>query len=421
MSAPIVDNRPAGGQTGESPGRDARESPDRTPGWGTRGSGLPAAATWRSARLPVAIGLLVAVGVALLGIANNRFDRGAMDPKSVEPAGARALAVLLGDRGVSVHRVKGLSSVLARAGSGSTVFLPFPDREPTRLLSRLAARPTTVVLVAPSSETLGRLTAQASLTGPATVERRDPGCSDPVATTAGDADLGGGRYTMRGSNAGSSCYAGSLVTVRGRAGQPVVVAGVPDPFTNARLGERGNAALALGLLGGQPDLWWVLPDPAAGDTGPHRSLMSVLPGWVRPVLWELALAALLAALWRGRRLGPVITESLPVVVRAAESVEGRGRLYLRARARDRAAEALRSSAQARLMRYLGLSPGGGSGADPAPAALFAAVAAQTAQPAEEIRALLLGPVPADDAGLVRLAGALDQLVASTLDPGVHRR
>ena len=58
-------------------------------------------------------------------------------------------------------------------------------------------------------------------------------------------------------------------------------------------------------------------------------------------IWLAVLGGLLV-LWRARRLGPVVTEPLPVVVRSAEVVEGHGRLYSRAGARDRAAAALRA-------------------------------------------------------------------------------
>ena len=42
-------------------------------------------------------------------------------------------------------------------------------------------------------------------------------------------------------------------------------------------------------------------------------------------------------LWRGRRLGPLVVEPLPVVVKAVESTQGRGRLYRRVRDRAHAA------------------------------------------------------------------------------------
>ena len=69
------------------------------------------------------------------------------------------------------------------------------------------------------------------------------------------------------------------------------------------------------------------------------------------------MAVVVLALWRARRLGRVVEEPLPVVVRAAETVEGRGRLYRAAGARDRAAEALRRGARDRLVPRLGLPAG----------------------------------------------------------------
>ena len=58
------------------------------------------------------------------------------------------------------------------------------------------------------------------------------------------------------------------------------------------------------------------------------------------------MAFLVVGVWRGRRLGPIMTEPLPVTVRAAETVEGHGRLYHRLNARDRAANALRAGSSA---------------------------------------------------------------------------
>jgi hypothetical protein len=132
-------------------------------------------------------------------------------------------------------------------------------------------------------------------------------------------------------------------------------------------------------------------------------LTELLPGWVVPVAWQLGIAAVLAALWRARRLGRVVTEPLPVVVRSAEATEGRARLYRRGRARDHAAAALREAATGRLRSRLGLPP------DAVPAAVADAVAARTARPAAEVAGALAGPAPPGDAALVRLADTLDTL------------
>ena len=72
------------------------------------------------------------------------------------------------------------------------------------------------------------------------------------------------------------------------------------------------------------------------------------------IVFQLCLAIALLALWQGRRLGPLVAERLPVVVRASETVEGRGRLYRSRRARDRAADALRTATLQRMLPRLGL-------------------------------------------------------------------
>ena len=79
------------------------------------------------------------------------------------------------------------------------------------------------------------------------------------------------------------------------------------------------------------------------------------------IVWQLCLAVVLLALWKGRRIGPLVAEELPVVVRASETVEGRGRLYRSRRARDRAADALRTATLQRLLPRLGLGPNADAG------------------------------------------------------------
>jgi hypothetical protein len=120
---------------------------------------------------------------------------------------------------------------------------------------------------------------------------------------------------------------------------------------------------------------------------------------------------LLVALWKGRRPGPLVAEELPVVVRASETVEGRGRLYRSRRARDRAAEALRTATLQRLLPRLGL----GTGAPPQ--AVVATVAqrwghhplAGAGTDARFISYHLFGPPPATDNDLLQLARALDEI------------
>jgi hypothetical protein len=110
--------------------------------------------------------------------------------------------------------------------------------------------------------------------------------------------------------------------------------------------DDGNAALALWLLGAHDELTWFVPDfldttmlagpprgpgrDGDGDDGrvprPEAGSASVLPPGTAPVAWVLLLTGLVLAIWRGRRLGPLVTEPLPVLVRSAETMRGRARL-----------------------------------------------------------------------------------------------
>ena len=111
----------------------------------------------------------------------------------------------------------------------------------------------------------------------------------------------------------------------------------------------------------------------------------------------------LVALWKARRLGPLVAENLPVVVRASETVEGRGRLYRSRRARDRAAAALRTATLQRLAPRLGLS------SQATPSAVVGAVVARTGGDPVTVHHTLFGPPPSTDTDLVDLAHALDDI------------
>ena len=392
------------------------------PGPGVTVTGPTSRSLWR--RYRVALLLLALVVVAAIGIAyaRSRGAEGRLDPRSVRPDGGRALAALLGDRGVEVDRVTDPQLLAAGLGAGDAVLVPIPGQ-----LRGDAARAVgdaiggTVVLIDPSEEDLRPITDGISVTGAVFTTVREPDCGDSAATAAGAAYTGGSTFD---TDEGESCYSDGdsapMVTGTTRGGARLVVLGTGATLTNARLDEDGNAALALNLLGADgsaAELRWLVPAPGAAEQ--DEATTSILPGWVLPALLQLLLAGVLLALWRGRRLGPPVVEPLPVVVRAAEAVEGRARLYRRAQARGRAADALRSGALARLVPRLGID--GPTGGEPPPAAVVAAVAARSGQPDAVVHAVLYGPPPADDAALVALAGTLDPIIRDTLDPeGPHQ-
>jgi hypothetical protein len=180
-------------------------------------------------------------------------------------------------------------------------------------------------------------------------------------------------------------------------------------LTNDLVDEGGNAALVLRTLGHHDRLVWYLP--SYNDTGGEAvaSAGELLPPWTGPLALQLLVLTFALALWRGRALGRVVTEPLPVAVRAAEATLGRGRLYRRSRSRGHAAAALRAGAARRAAARLGLPRSAGA------PEVIDALARATGRSTEQVAGLLYGPPPTDDAGLLLLARALDELESE-----VHR-
>lgn len=347
--------------------------------------------------------LLLALTVLAVLVGGNQ--RGQLDPDGYAPDGGHALAVLLRDQGVQVERTTDVPGTLAR-GAGFTVFVPEPALLSDEELRRLGGGPGRLVVANAGPGTLGALGAPAEVADVTETKDRDPGCTLPFATHAGRALTGGPSY--RSDDASSrACYGHSLVSLRH---DRLVLLGDPAALTNAHLDEQGDAALGIGLLGTTGKVAWLVPAPdrAALGTRPISSPDDLLPAWVVDARTALLLPLLVLALWRGRRLGRVVLEQLPVVVRAAETVEGHGRLYQAARARDAAATALRGQALRALARL------SHAGTAPTPETVTALVAERTGRDGVAVRTLLYGPPPADDAALVRLASELDRLTHDAL-------
>ncbi|MEU8317158.1 DUF4350 domain-containing protein [Nonomuraea sp. NPDC048881] len=367
-----------------------------------------ARSTWRASRMIVVLGLvvvLVAVAAVLLG--PQRGPSRFLDPSDTSLAGSKALAELLRARGVQVDRVDSVEAAAAKAAGGGRLLLvtdlTYLDEH------RLAEIPGDRLIVG-DLPGLGVLAPGTSTERePSRVRSREPGCALPAATRAGSAHVGG--LVLNGPPGAASCYpAGdgySLVSYRTGDGATTTVVGDGAFMTNLRLPEDGNAALALNLVGtGRPVTWLVRPDnppPLDLPGSEGKSMYELMPPSVPWAILMTCLTVALVAFWRGRRLGPVVTERLPVVVRAAETVEGRGRLYRARRARQRAADSLRAGTVDRLTPRLGLAQGAG------PHELVAALAARIADDPQVVGAALYGPPPADDAGLVALAGYLDSI------------
>ena len=396
--------------------RPAGAAPDQAPARAGE-----ARTRWRQWRFPVGIGafiLLAAIVTALLRPAAP--VTGYLSPQGKDAFGARALADILAARGHPVQPVTTASGAARAARPGTTLLITSPyllTRAQARALGQTHAD---LVIVEPDQATLAALAPRLSLDGGSSISTLAPGCPLAAARLAGPASMGGPGLKVSGPTSGGSAAAGvtrcyrqnglpTLAQFRS-AGRLVTVLSTGAPLANTYLARQGNAALAVNLLSGAGPVVWLVPAIPPGGTpaGTPRSFASLVPLGVYLVLVQLGVALLLVALWRARRLGPLVAEPLPVVVRASETVEGHARLYQSQRARDRVAATLRAAAIGRLLPAVGLPPRATRGA------VTAALEARSTLDEARLASLLYGPVPANDAALVALAGDLDALEGEVL-------
>ncbi|MEV5612900.1 DUF4350 domain-containing protein [Streptomyces sp. NPDC052225] len=372
----------------------------------------------RTRGIALALVVLLVAAVVIAAVRSGE-KHGSLDPRSTGQYGSHAVAQLLAERGVSTRVVTTTAQARAATGPDTTLLVAAPGLLTPHQQDQIQAATTDsrgrTVLVAPGAASVERLApGVTATTAPSTEKALAPDCSLPAARTAGTADTGGGhRYDTTLSDA-DSCYpsdgAATLLRLPAATGDgDTVIIGAPDILLNDRLDQQGNASLALQLLGTRPHLVWYLPslsdEAAATDAQNDRSFFDLIPkGWLWGTL-QLFIAAALAALWRARRLGPLVPERLPVAIRASETVEGRARLYRKANARDRAATALRISTRTRLAPLIGVPVSQAH----SPETFLPALTRRLPTPGQDPHTLLFGPPPTTDAALIALADHLDAL------------
>jgi hypothetical protein len=364
---------------------------------------------WRRWRSWLLVGLIVAIGGAGIAVLHRQPANPYLNPGSVAGDGTHALADILTDLGHQVITVTTVPAALQSATAGSTLVITSPEYLSGAAIRALAGAPASILLVDPTAAALTRIVPQIRLFGQSgPVVMTAPQCGLRAATLAGPADMGGENLLVLATGTGQQCYTSTsgptLVQLQVR-GRVVTVLGTAAPLTNAELAHEGNAALSVNLLPSRRIVWLVPPAAAVAATttrGP-RTFFSLLPLPVYLVAIQLAFAVLLAVGWRARRLGQLVAEPLPVVVRASETTEGHGRLYQSRHARGKAAAALRKATLSRITRAAGL-PHGAS-----PEAVSVALAQRSGADQTGIADLLYGPAPRSDQALVALARELDEL------------
>ena len=345
--------------------------------------------------------------VAIRVSASGPSARGTLDPEGRDDSGALALAEILRDQGVEVTVYRSRAEARAAIGDDSTLVMTNPYTLTDDALTELLDPADRVVFLSTGTHLLSVLGMGENApgnTGPASADCDVPEFAD-VGTIRAD------RFFSPDDGV-EACFgdadgAAVLVDDSGEARHTSVVEGT-RLFSNAYLAENGNAALALALLGQTDRVVWYVP--SFGDTDIEGqspdTLGSLTPPWVTPVILLLIVAGIAAAVWRGQRFGPLVAETLPVTVRASETMHGRARLTAKAADAPHAGQALRDGAQRRLARRLGLAAH--AGADE----VADAASDRLRIPRGTLQALLAGPLPGDDAALVELARRLDELEAA---------
>lgn len=343
-----------------------------------------------------------------------------LDPDNPDSNGAQAVARVLVDQGVDVEVVRGLSALSATSTDGATVLVggtaylsPASGGDVVRQTRGAAG----LLVLDPTGDVGEILDLPVRASGYSNAATLAPDCELDL-WRDGDRVVGADTLVevtdrdvpaqvclppSAGYNAGGS-RAGHVVVLPETSRRPqTTLLGIGPSLRNDQVTDAANAATWLRLMGATGRLIWYVPGP--GDAGPAspRSLTDVLPDAVVPsaALVVLALGAL--ALVRGRRLGPVVTEPLPVVVRSIETTQSRARLYQSAKDRRRALSVLQQAARRRWAARLALGP------TTEPDALVTAVSAATDRPAAEISRLLTDPTAPDDQTLVRIARELRSL------------
>lgn len=359
--------------------------------------------------LVLGLGTLVLMAI-LSGYLTAARPDGRMDPAATGADGAHALVSLLRANGVEVLVAGSVADVEHRASPDSLVLVAETERiADDELLQRLARVPGDRLLVQPSARARKVLAPGISSQRRDAV-RRQPDCDLREAERAGVVDFAATQtYRAVDDRPVRSCYAGALIRYRGDA-RIVTVVGSSSFMTNAGLTIEGNAALAMNLTGARNRLVWYAPQRIEGEKTATATVTDLVPQSVGWMLWQLGLALALTAWWRARRMGPLVAERLPVVVRASETVEGLGRLYRSRRARDRAARALRIAMLQRLAPRLGLN------AAAPPPVLVTVIAQRTGTQPEMLWHLLFGPPPGSDAELLHLAHSLDNIERQVIRP-----
>lgn len=357
---------------------------------------------------------VVALLATALGVVNMTQSRSTevMHLRNPNPDGAMALAEVLEDRGVRVEMARQLIDLQAVATPDSTLFIPSPADLTFQEWDEIALLPGDLVIAGTPYVATSRFTPAITSSPQGTTSPVQAECSEPDASAASRISPFTGSVTPGADGFDVAfCFPAGFDTygyaVWEQDGRTIRYIADRTLLMNRQLASDGNAALGFRALGHHAHLVWYQPMGYGEGTKEYGlDILRPLPPSAGPILLLVAGLTALVALWRGRRMGPVVSEALPVVVKPGEAVHGRGRLYHRVGSTGHASAGLRAGTARRLAQRLGLTRAA------APHDLVAAIAAASGRHTDNVGELLYGPPPTTAASLVRLAAELEKLEES---------
>jgi hypothetical protein len=352
-------------------------------------------------------GLWVAIAAALVAVAlltgRPPRDGDPLDPSATGPAGTKALVLVLKELGADVTVATEPPS--ATSGAVTLLLVDTLDDADASALDRWVRSGGTLVVTDPRSR-FAPPVRQVGLRfgGELSSDLERGACGIPALARVDHVDPEGGvGFDARAGTA--SCFGDertAFVVARDHGAGTVVAIGGAGVFTNAGLDDRDNSVLAASLLAPRDgtDVSSRRP-PAAGPA--RRSLYDLVSPRVKQALLQLAVAFVLYALWRARRLGRPVAEPLPVPIPGSELTRAVGQLLQQQRRPEQAAEVLRADLRRTLAQRLGLPP------DAPDEVVADAAAARSGIDRDAVWAALAGAPSGSEGELVALARLVDNV------------
>ncbi len=218
--------------------------------------------------------------------------------------------MLLGQRGTAVTKLTTPADAASSPSTATVLVVDADDLSDDQLQALSGHR---VVLVDPDVTALAAFTSSYQQSDVAPTDAVAPGCSWP-GSVAGPVTFPDPTTVYSGP---STCYGGAVVIT-----DRLVVLGSADLLRNDQLAKNDIAALDLNAIsdnGAATSVQWLMPGIADAGSG-SPSIWVLFPDWAQRAFWWLLIVGVITALWRGRRLGPVVDRAA-----AGRRAGGRGR------------------------------------------------------------------------------------------------